>query len=185
MHKTFPQSCDADHSLHPLANERDAPDGAEPYMRTFPHRGVRNRILCFQDRLRSLENFRVELVLIPCSIWAAKCLWTPPSNFAAFPAGWHVAMELLPEEWMWGLWAAVAGATKSIGLLLSFSNRLIVSSTLFRCIGLGLSGTFWFLLGLSTMLGNSDSLNGPMQIVMAISAWWVLIRLPAIPGRVE
>lgn len=146
---------------------------------------IQYRTLRLQDWLRALESFRVELVLIPCSIWAAYCLWAPPSNFEAFPAGWHLARQLLPTEWMWGLLAAIAATVKLIGLSLSFSNRLVVFSTICRCVGLGISGTFWFLIGLSTTTGNTDSLYGPLAIAMALSAWWVLIRLPAIPGKIE
>lgn len=138
-----------------------------------------------QRRLRSLEKFRVEIALIPCSVWAAKCLWTAPSNFTAFPAGWRLAGHLLPEEWMWGALAATAAMVKMIGLSMSLSNRFIVLSTILRCIGLGSSGTFWFLIGLSTVMGNQDSLYGPMAIAMALSAWWVLICVPAMPGHPE
>lgn len=86
---------------------------------------------------------------------------------------------------MWGAVAAAAAMIKLFGLSLIFSNRCIVLSTTLRCLGLGISGTFWFLIGASTTLGNLDSLYGPMAVAMALSAWWVLIRLPAIPGRPE
>lgn len=133
--------------------------------------------------MRGLEPYFAEGALSICSVWACYVLLMPPSNFATYPASFYLADWLVNGEQAWGVVAAIAAALKVVGLGITWRRPHSELAIVCRCFGLGLSGFFWTLMGLSTVVGNPDTLFGmPAIIMIASSAWWTLARFPTIPG---
>jgi hypothetical protein len=134
------------------------------------------------------EQYAAEVVLTTASIWACYVLLTPPSNFEKFPESFALAETLQGHEVAWGIIAAIGATLKMAGLfvcaLRSTQGKAPggISYTL-RCSGLFISGVFWGLMGISSLWGNPDSLFGLWGILAAVTAWWILIRFPIVPGE--
>jgi hypothetical protein len=135
----------------------------------------------FGTRMRLLEPYGTEGLLILCSLWAGWTLTANPLNFPIRPEIFHVASLIQPNERVWGIFALISALTKIVGLLLTFIRRLFVFAVLLRCLGLSLSTLFWLIMGSSLLVGNPDSVFALPIITQGLSALWVLIRFPVFP----
>ena len=133
-------------------------------------------------KMRSIEPYKVEVVLTLCSLWAAWVLYHPPSNFSTFPAAFAIAERMQGQEWIWATAALVGAALKAIGLILTLASEAPSISFYMRCSGLIISGIFWTVLGTSATLGNPDTLFGVPGFLMGLSALWILVRFPKMPS---
>jgi hypothetical protein len=125
--------------------------------------------------LHSADALVIESILILCSAWAAFVLFTPPSNFGQFPLTFALTEAIIQPEYGWAWFAAIAAMVKLAGLA---CYRPPWAGPLLRCTGLAMSGTFWFVMGASTMVGNPDTLFGFCGLMMGFLAWWSLFRVP-------
>jgi hypothetical protein len=133
-------------------------------------------------RMEKLEAYAIEIVLALSNLWAAVALLSRTRDpFTAFQTAFALASRLGSEE-HWACVAFIAGATKLVGLGIS-PTRFVCTALVLRIGGLGISGAFWFLLGLSTIYGNPHTLFGFPIMLLGISAWWLLIRFPTLPDR--
>jgi hypothetical protein len=133
-------------------------------------------------RMVRLEAYAIEVELSFCSLWAAWVLlvaegWSDVINAnSAF-----VLTANFGSQTIWGSVAFIGATAKLTGLLLSrthFSGLVLM----LRIGGLWISGTFWLILGLAAVGGHPHSLFGVPIILLGVSAWWVLIRFPTLPG---
>lgn len=134
-------------------------------------------------RMLSLEPYALEGFLTLCSFWAAYVLFTPPSNFAAFPKAFAFVEQMQGKESLWATMVLVGAASKAIGLALVAVPPAGGVSFILRCVGLMISGFFWTVIGISSMLGNPDTLMGFPGFLMGLSAVWVLLRFPVNPAE--
>ena len=132
------------------------------------------------ERMARLEAYAIEVMLSLSSLWAAWVLLAAKRDpFTTFRVAFALATRLGSEH-HWAYVALIGAATKLIGLGLS-RTPFICTALILRLSGLGISGAFWFLLGLSTVLGNPDTLFGFPITLLGASAWWLLIRFPTLP----
>lgn len=132
-----------------------------------------------------MELYAIEVTLTVCSLWAASCLLTPPSNFAANANSWAFLQSMQIHETTWGLLAAGGAITKAVGLALLLFDFLPALSLLLRCTGLAISGFLWSVIGVSFLLGNSDSVASIPLIMLGASSWWTLVRFPCVPKHLS
>ncbi len=133
-------------------------------------------------RLFAAEPYAIESFLALISIWGAWALFHPPSNFAAYRGAylWISSIDSVEEHWA-SLLVLNAALTVS-GLVLCLVFRRHSLGLTARLGGLAISGFFWTLLGLSTLLGNIDTLLGFPVFLIGVSAWVVLLRFPTMPS---
>lgn len=136
------------------------------------------------QRMRQFEGYAIEVGVSLCSLWATFALLHPPSNFQAYQGAYLMIATITPDEAFWGTWAAAAAAGKLIGLTLCYNRRCPNLGIRLRQSGLALSASFWTLLGISTIVGNLDTLLGvPVLLLAGASSWWALLRHPLMPGE--
>lgn len=130
-----------------------------------------------------MEFYTDEVYLTIASFWASYVLFTPPPNFATYPQSFAFVESIQGHEITWAT-LALAGATLKItGLAIRLKmSRPTTLSLALRTIGLGISGFFWTLMGISSLWGNPDSLFGIWGALMGIAAWRVLVRFLLEPG---
>ena len=131
------------------------------------------------------DKYAIEVALTCASLWAAYVLYTPPSNFAAFHAGFALAETLQSQESKWAFLALLAALLKIFGI--GFQTRKkypTIFSDLLRLLGLGISGTFWLILGVSTIWGNPDTLFGVWGVLAGLLAWWGILKFIVYPGGI-
>lgn len=129
-------------------------------------------------RMLNAERFMVEIFLCISSIWAAAKFLTLPKYFTLYMSGYAFLTDLNITEQDWGLIAAIAAALKIIGLTMTMFRFCRGCGLAMRCVGLLISGFFWNVLGLSFLMGNSDSVTAIPMALMGCAAWWTLIRFP-------
>lgn len=128
--------------------------------------------------LRMPGIFIIEVSSLINAMWASYVLFTPPSNFATFSASFQLVRDLEAHEVFWASYAGFNALLLFISIFITYVHESKSSGLiLFRCLGLVLSGTFWFLMGLSTVIGNPDALFGFTGIVLGLASWWATIRL--------
>jgi hypothetical protein len=132
------------------------------------------------QRLARLEPYAIEVVLSLSSLWAAWVLTTGPGNFLVYPHAFELASRL-GNEHEWACAGIIAATLKISGLLLC-RTAWVCTALVLRLSGIAMSGSFWFLLGLSAVEGNPDTLFGFPVLLLGISAWWLLIRFPTLPN---
>jgi hypothetical protein len=125
--------------------------------------------------LRERDLWAIEVFLLISSCWAASVLLRPPSNFAQFPSAFGIAEMLSRNEQLWGYLVACAAGLKIIGITFYFKHRTI--GVVLRCMGLACGGTFWCMMGLSTVIGNPDTLFGFAGFMMGVLSWWSILRV--------
>lgn len=140
--------------------------------------------LSLSRKMRWAERYVPEVMLAGGSLWAAYALYHPPSNFAAFPQAFAFVDHLQSEEHFWATVALIGAMAKILGLTWQAltSSRRNWSALAVRCFGLAISMGFWFLMTAGTIWGNPDTLFGGLGIIMILTASWVLLRTPAMPG---
>jgi hypothetical protein len=136
--------------------------------------------------MRNVEPYFVEVLLAACSAWAAKCLFLPPPNFARYPHAFALIQSMDHNEAFWAWFAAISAILKVSGLILLMGNRTRLhhlSSITLRFVGLVTSAVFWIVLGTSLLVADPDSISGGVLFMPALTALWILIRLPMLPGE--
>jgi PAS domain S-box-containing protein len=131
--------------------------------------------------IRIVNLYFVEASLILASIWACWVLSHEPSNFSTSNSTFFLAEKLNTHEAEWAAFAGIAAGMKVVGLLWHFlvGDRLRIAFTL-RCIGLGMSGAFWLLMGASTMYGNPDTLFGFTGLLQGLVALAAIVKLASM-----
>ena len=119
----------------------------------------------------------MELLIIANSFWACWVLLTPPSNFNRYSDTFAMIERLSSNEVVWGLLVGVAAVLTLFGLVGSVGLGYRRALTA-RCLGLMISGSFWFSMGISTVTGNPDTLFGvPGGVFPGAVAYIIAIRL--------
>jgi hypothetical protein len=136
-------------------------------------------------RLVKFEPYAIEIVLSLSSLWASWVLlsggtWSDAINSKSAIA---FADSLGPETY-WGGAALIGGTAKIIGLLL-IRTRFISAALALRVAGLGISAAFWIIIGFCVCYGNPESVVGGPVILLGVWAWWLMLRLPALPDSVS
>jgi hypothetical protein len=135
-----------------------------------------NSKLVFLLRMRDI--YVLEVLLIFNSCWAAYVLLSRPHLFFNNVGTFAIASLLLHNEWDWAKLALCAAALKAIGVAWALAvNKVNLFGIMIRLAGLCLSGVFWCTMGISSMVGNPDSIFSFGGVVMGIFAWWSVIRL--------
>lgn len=132
-------------------------------------------------RMLRAELYAIEIILAICSLWAATHLMTPTRVFDTYANGYAFMRGLLKHEEYWGFIAAIGAIAKVLGLGLFTLDVTPRLSILLRCFGLTVSGFFWTVTGSSFLMGNPDSIAGLPLVMLGASAWWTLLRFPAVP----
>lgn len=127
------------------------------------------------------ELYGVEVILCICSLWAATHLLAPGNTFASYSPGFAFMRYVIMRDDYWGFIAAVAVLAKVSGLSLFMLGLAPGPSMALRCVGLMISSFFWTMVGASFLIGNPNSIAGVPLILLGASAWWTLLRFPAVP----
>jgi hypothetical protein len=134
-------------------------------------------------RMAAVEPYAIEVVLSLSSLWAAWVLTSDPSNFQQTPKEFAVALRFGSEH-RWAIVGLAAAIAKISGLVLCRTSW-ICTGLLLRLGGVAASGAFWFLLAISKLTGNPDSLFAFPVLCLALSAWWLLVRFPTLPSELK
>lgn len=149
-------------------------------------RGLLQNISASVDETRALVLERrrdaaaVEVLLMLNSLWAAHLLLGRPALFETYPAAFALPAMLAVSEWYWGIFATVAAVIKASGIAMALrhiGNGIPPISRVIRIIGLSMSAFLWGIFGMSSVLGNPDSLFGFSGVIMSAFAIWSLYRL--------
>lgn len=136
-------------------------------------------------RMAGFERYALEVMLSLSNLWAAWVLLSAGSwqNIISARSALAMAANLGPET-HWG-YAALIGATTTIVGLSLCRTPLVGTPLVLRLLGIAISGAFWFILGASAIYGNPNALFGLPIMLLGISAWWLLIRLPPLPDSAQ
>lgn len=119
-----------------------------------------------------------EVALAISSFWIAWVLHVPPANFHQFPSAFWMMLRAGTDEQFWSTLAFTAAAVKLIGAGLFFGPVILRGAALpCRIFGMGMSSVLWFLLGLSAVTGNPDTLFGFSGMMVGMYSIWHLLRL--------
>jgi hypothetical protein len=125
------------------------------------------------------QPFYLEIALAVCSAWMSWALLHSPGPFHNCPALYEIPMRLLDNERDWSCVFASGAAAKAVGLTLMLWPRHRNAGWRLRCIGLAISGVAWTLFDASAV-ENPQSVFGITGLVMGISAWGLLLAMPAV-----
>lgn len=113
---------------------------------------------------RTVPGFEFALML--CGFWAAWVLYTPPSNFGTFRSSFALAAMLSKSETTWATIALSSALCFLTGFALAVIDWRVRCAWRFIQVGIVLSVLFWTAMGMSTVLGNPDTLYGVPILVM-------------------
>lgn len=133
-------------------------------------------------RLPSLHRVWPEVILVPCSLCAWHALLSAPATHETFPVGFHLALEIADQR-QWGWIVGIGAVAKVLGLLLCLIPPLRLPGQICRTAGLSVSGAFWFIAGLGTLLANPEGLFGACGVVLGVSAWLQILCIAAEDAR--
>ncbi len=143
-----------------------------------------NRLLArYSLWMRQVEPYFVEILLAAVLAWAAKCLFLPPSNFSRYPNSFAILQSMERFEPFWGAIASTPAALQVLGIALLLSRRCHRASLVMRFVGLGTAAMFWLVLAVSFLAGDWDSISAGVMFMPALTALWILVRLPMLPGE--
>lgn len=135
------------------------------------------------NRLVTSEQYLFEVTLTACSVWGAWVLFHPPSNFLVYPGSYKLLIAINPNEDFWAVLLTLGACLKFFGLHFCLLYRAHGLGLTCRILGLGISGFFWPIFGLSAYLNNPDTMAGVPIGIVGITAWWTLLRFPWTPAR--
>lgn len=135
----------------------------------------------FLNLIRNSGRYTTEGVLTPIAAWVALVLWLPPSNFARYPAAYHLVERLQADEQFWALAMGLAFALHAAGLigLLCAPCRLV--SVSLRIAGLAISSVFWLVLAVSFIAGDHASIGAAMAFALSLMGLLEILRGPPLP----
>lgn len=124
-----------------------------------------------------LDRWLVSAQVLLASWWATWVLFSPPSNFAAFPNSfWFIGSHLLLDERQWATVIGCGALAHTIGFLFRSWGWLSAARGL-SFAGLAVETIFWLVFGLSTIYANLDTLFGFTGTLVGITAAWRLFRI--------
>lgn len=139
-------------------------------------------LLAFSERLRHFEKYVMEVVLALCSLWASVVFFQDPISLADTYGNYFALLSQLHNSaQVWGFVTGLAAIFLFWGLFVCLYLRQPEMGLIFRCLGLGLTGTFWALAGVSALLAHPASIGGITMTLLGFSAWWILLRFPSVP----
>lgn len=145
-----------------------------------------------QDRLISLETFLprylpwrysnthlIELFFLLGNFWAAWVLMHSPSSFDSFPKAFALVRSLEISEPVWGVLALISALCFTWGNLWGIwrKDASLKLSYIPRLLGFSCSALFWLPMGVSTMIGNPDTLFGFLGFLVGTFSLWSVLRL--------
>lgn len=119
----------------------------------------------------------MELLVALDSAWGCWALLTGPSNFAKFTDTFALAAHLEANETAWGAAAGLAALLILLGGLVARLRMYLQWAIVIRSLGLIVAGSFWFCLGVSTVIGNNDTLFGMKGVTGGVVAYAIALRL--------
>ena len=136
----------------------------------------------FSHRVEAVERYWTELILIAASVWVGASFATGPADFAILYGDYYDLLERIhTSARFWGAFALVAALSKTMGLVLCLGFHRYRVSLAIRCLGLGMSGFFWTVAGISCLMVNPRTVGGALMALTGMSAWRVLVRFPSMP----
>ncbi len=125
----------------------------------------------------ALERFSIEIVLAICTGYGAVALGTG-GHGDLWPGSYALSPWLPGSEHAWAWVMAASCVSNMIGLVLCWFRPL--GGYPLRVTGLAMGGLIWSSLGMARLLQDPHTLLGMPGFMMGVSAWWVLLRSPAI-----
>lgn len=134
--------------------------------------------MTIRDVPKMIDKWLPSWAVLVSSAWAAWVLWTPPSNFAAFPKAFALAYSLpFSCDMAWASFITLATILHVAGLCLFARHHRDIARPL-AWVGLSFQGFFWWTFGFSTLYGNPDTLFGiPGGVVIGAMAFWRAARV--------
>lgn len=126
-----------------------------------------------------MDRWLVSAMIIAASGWAAWVLFSPPSNFAAFPVAFWFVNRMLPGEQEWALLIGAGAALHLLGLAFHACGMLATSRAL-AFAGMFIQTGFWLIFGGSATISNPDTLFGFNGLEIGLVSAWRLLRISLV-----